>query len=52
MVPNLAESTICANLVGHYGEHSCEIIFNLDQWFRCDLKKRFTAQLELTKLSW
>ena len=28
---------------GHYGEHSCEIIFNLDQWFRrrC-LRKTFT----------
>ena len=25
---------------GHYGEHSCEIILNLDQWFRrCCLKK-------------
>ena len=28
---------------GHYGEHSCEIILNLDQWFRrrCRLKKKF-----------
>ena len=26
---------------GHYGEHSCETILNLDQWFkmRCRLKK-------------
>ena len=29
---------------GHYGEHSCEIILNLDKWFRrkCCLKKKFT----------
>ena len=28
----------------HYGEHSCEMILNLDQWFRrrCPLKKKFT----------
>ena len=24
---------------GHNGEHSCDIILNLDQWFRCHLKK-------------
>ena len=28
---------------GHYFEHSCEIIYNLDQWLRrrCRLKKKF-----------
>ena len=28
---------------GHYGEHSCEIILNLDMWFRsrCYLKEKF-----------
>ena len=28
---------------GHNGEHSCEVILNLDQWFRrsCRLKKTF-----------
>ena len=28
---------------GHYGEHSCEIILNLDKWFRsrCYLKEKF-----------
>ena len=26
----------------HYGEHSCEIIRNLNQWFTCPLKKQFT----------
>ena len=26
---------------GHYEEHPCEIILNLDQWFRrCSLKKK------------
>ena len=27
----------------HYGEHSCEMILNLDQWYRirCCLKKKF-----------
>ena len=30
---------------GHYEEHSCEIVLNLDQWFRrrCLLKKQFTG---------
>ena len=29
---------------GHYGKHSCEIILNLDQWFRrCRLEKKFTT---------
>ena len=23
---------------GHYEDHFCEIILNLDQWFRCHLK--------------
>ena len=23
---------------GHYEEHFCKIILNLDQWFRCHLK--------------
>ena len=28
---------------GHYEEHLCEIILNLDQWFvRCRLRKKFT----------
>ena len=28
---------------GHYGEHSCEINLNLDQWFgKCLLKAKFT----------
>ena len=29
---------------GHHREHSCEVIWNLDQWFRrrCHLKKKFT----------
>ena len=29
---------------GHHGEHSCEVILNLDQWFRrrFRLKKKFT----------
>ena len=29
---------------GHIGEHSCEVILNMDQWFRrrCRLKKKFT----------
>ena len=27
---------------GHHGEHSCEVILNLDQWLRrCCLKKKF-----------
>ena len=36
---------------GLYGEHSCEIILNLDKWFRrCRLKKKFTddAQRPIT----
>ena len=29
---------------GHHGDHSCEVILNLDQWFRRrrHLKKKFT----------
>ena len=34
---------------GHYGEHSCEIILNLDQWFRCRLKKKFAQDGRHTK---
>ena len=35
---------------GHYGEHSCEIILNLDQWFRrrCHLKK----SLQMDNAGW
>ena len=34
---------MCHFCRGHYGENSCEIIFNLDQWFRrrYHLKKKF-----------
>ena len=29
--------------IEHLGEHSCEVILNLNQWFRrrCHLKKKF-----------
>ena len=35
---------LCKIERGHHGEHSCEVICNLDQWFRrkCPLKKKFT----------
>ena len=34
---------------GHYGEHSCKIILNLDQWFRrCPLKKKLKTDEDLT----
>ena len=28
---------------GHHGEHSCEVVLNLDQWFsrKCCLKEKF-----------
>ena len=36
---------------GHYGEPSCEVILNLDQWFRrrCHLKKRLWTDARQTK---
>ena len=40
---------------GHYGEHSCEIILNLDKWFRrrCHLKKTFTdCARQMTYKDW
>ena len=35
---------------GHYGEHSCEIILNLDQWLmrKCLLKKKFRDNADCT----
>ena len=37
------QNPLCNFGRGHYGEHSCEIILNLDQCFRrCCLKKKFT----------
>ena len=35
---------LCKIERGHHREHSCEVILNLDQWFRrrCRLKKKFT----------
>ena len=34
---------LCNSGRGHNREHSCEINFNLDQWFRiCCLKQKFT----------
>ena len=33
---------LCTIGRGHYWEHSCEIILNLDQWLRRCLKKKFT----------
>ena len=32
---------MCNVCRGHYGEHTCEVILNLDQWFRrrCVIKK-------------
>ena len=31
----------------HYGEHTCEIILNLDQLFmRCPLEKKFTDNIQ------
>ena len=39
----LRSKNIYAILVeGIYGEQSSEIILNLDQWFRCPSKKKFT----------
>ena len=34
------QNHLCNFERGHYGEHSCEVIWNLDQWFRrrCRLK--------------
>ena len=33
------QNCLCNFKRGHYGEHSCEVIWNLDQWFkRCRLK--------------
>ena len=42
--------TVCAILVeGIMGEHSCEIILNLDLWFRMGcLKKKFTDDAQGT----
>ena len=38
---------------GHHGEHSCEVIWNLDQWFRrCRLKKKFTDDGCITNKEW
>ena len=36
---------------GHHGEHSCEVIWNLDQWFRrrCRLRKRLRTDRRRTK---
>ena len=36
---------------GHHGEHSCEIILYLDQWFRrrCCLKKSLRTESQWTK---
>ena len=36
--------TLCYFERGHNGKHSCEVIWNLDQWFsgRCRLKKKLT----------
>ena len=31
----------------HYGEHSCEVILNLDQWFRCGLKKDYAHRTKI-----
>ena len=34
-----------------YGEYSCEIILNLDQWFRrCRLKKKFKDSKRTSKI--
>ena len=36
---------------GHYEEHFCEIISNLDQWFRCHLTDFLPRALAAIRLS-
>ena len=37
------QNQMCNLFIWHYGEHSCEVILNLNMWFRtCCFKKRFT----------
>ena len=41
--PKPERNYLCNFIRGHYEEHFCEIILNLDKWFRrYHLKKKFT----------
>ena len=49
LVALVEQNHLCNFSRGHYGEPSCEVILNSDQWFRrCPLKKKKFTDGQMT----